>query len=106
MFALVREAYALVKKQKAERVERLEKAAIAKAFNDRYTYRKPWVKGLPRLPGSGMFGITPEGGYAWMCPECNRIHHPVESSVFSGIQYPACCRWPEGHRFYDEIRTT
>jgi hypothetical protein len=87
----------------AER-EAAEKRAIAKAFNDRYTYRKQLIKELPYLPGS-YYGVPHRGGYAWMCPDCNRMHHPVADSVFSGLQYPACCSRGEGHRLGDGIRT-
>lgn len=81
-----------------------EKAAIAKAFNDRYTYRRRLVSGAPMLPGS-FYGMPHDAGYAWMCPECNRTHHPISDSVWSGLQYPACCSRAEGHRLSEGIRT-
>jgi hypothetical protein len=84
--------------------EAAEKAAIAKAFNDRYTYRKRLIEGMPALPGS-FYGMPHQGGYAWMCPDCNRIHHPIADSVFSGLQYPACCSRREGDRLHEGIRT-
>ena len=83
-----------------------ERAAIAKAFNDRYCFLIEYAKGLPRLPGTAYgTGIAPHGGFAWMCPECNQVHHPHRCSVFSGLQYPACCSTPEGHRLNEGIRT-
>lgn len=90
--------------QKAARIDAAERKAIAKAFNDRYTYRKEWIAGKDQLPGTAMYGWNPRGGYAWMCPECNKIHHPVESSMFSGLQYPKCCSAWLGHRLDLGIR--
>ena len=98
------EARQIAKKRAEEQQDARERAAIAKAFNDRYTFRREWVEGKERLPGTSMFGINPRGGFAWMCPECNQIHHPEESSVFSGLQYPECCSHPKGHRLDDGIR--
>jgi len=88
-----------------ERADVAEKARIAKAFNDRYAYRHQFVNGKERLEGTAMYGVTPPGGFAWMCPECNKIHHPTACSVFSGLQYPACCGHPHGDRLYSNIRT-
>lgn len=81
-----------------------ERASIAAAFNNRYTYREEYVKGLERLPGTAMGYGTPRAGFAWMCPDCNKIHHPTECSVFSGLQYPRCCTTPEGNRLCLGIR--
>jgi hypothetical protein len=86
------------KKRNAEKADAEERAAIAQLFNDRYTFRKEYVKGKELLKGSYYGFSAPSSGYAWMCPDCNRIHHPTESSVFSGLQYPACCKTGEGHR--------
>lgn len=105
LISFIREAWALAKTKRAERIERGEKAAIAAAFNNRYTYRKRWTDPGDDLPGVGAFGMRIRRGYAWMCPECNRIHEPTECSAFSGLQYPKCCTTPEGHRLYDDIRT-
>jgi len=99
-----KEALATARKRKAARAEADEKAYIAKVFNDRYTYRKQYVEGLKYLPGSA-YGLQPRAGYAWMCSSCNKVHHPVESSVFDGLHYPKCCDHPEGNRLYDKIRT-
>lgn len=81
-----------------------ERAAIAKAFNDRYTYRERWKEDGQRLPGTGMYGFTPLSGNAWMCPECNHVHLAESCSVFSGLQYPACCSTHAGHRHDRDIR--
>jgi hypothetical protein len=101
-------AYKEVARKRRERTaamsEAAEKRAIAKVFNDRYTYRKQLIEGMPYLPGS-YYGGPHRSGYAWMCPGCNRVHHPVSDSVFSGLQYPACCSRVEGHRLDDGIRT-
>ena len=82
-----------------------EKKAIARAFNDRYTYRKVLIEGMSFLPGSS-YGGPHRSGYAWMCPDCNRTHHPASDSVFSGLQYPACCQYPAGHRVSYGIRSS
>lgn len=81
------------------------KRIIAQVFNDRYTYLHHWIKDMPILPGS-FFGMPHQSGYAWMCPDCNRIHHPVHDSCFSGIQYPACCKTGAGHRLNLGIKTS
>ena len=75
-----------------------ERAAIAKAFNDRYCYRVMYEPKAAHLSGTAVFGLMPRGGNRWMCPACNRIHAPTECSVWSGLQYPACCATCEGNR--------
>lgn len=94
---------------KAERIERgiaAERVKVAKAFNDLYTYRFRFdTSSSDRLDGVGMYGYSPEKGYAWMCPKCNKIHYAESISAFSGLQYPNCCDHRMGHRLYDEIRT-
>lgn len=104
MIDILKEAARIVRARRAAERDRQERAAIAKAFNDRYAYRHEYVEGIARLPGSAM-GINPRGGYAWMCPECNRIHHPTESSVFDGLHYPRCCNTRAGNRLHFGIRT-
>lgn len=97
----------VVKKRKEERlnkIDKLERAVIAKVFNDRYTYIKEWVPNMPYIEGVGMFGMQARGGYAWMCPECNVVHHPIELSTFTGLQYPKCCSTSKGHRLYLHIK--
>ncbi len=91
--------------KRRQEADAAEKKAIAAAFNDRYTYRNVYVKGAPMLGGT-FYGMPHESGYAWMCPECNKIHHPMQDSVWSGLQYPACCSNLEGHRLHEGIRTS
>jgi len=105
MISFLLEAWGLAKKKMQARRDAAERASIAKAFNDRYTYRVQYAKSADYLKGSAMGGFLPRGGNAWMCPECNNIHHPTECSVFSGLQYPACCGHPEGNRLYANIKT-
>ncbi len=106
LLATLAEARRITKKRADEQRDAKERAAIAKAFNDRYAYRRIWKQGMGRMEkGTAMYGIMPPAGHAWMCPECNQIHHPLECSVFSGLQYPKCCRHHEGHRLDDGIRT-
>lgn len=102
--AIQAEAKAIVAKKLADQQDTGERAAIAKTFNDRYTYRYEYVKGMPSLPGTGMFGTTPNGGYAWMCPVCNKIHMATECSVFDGIHYPRCCNTGAGNRCSAKIK--
>lgn len=91
-------------KHRADRKDGAERVAIAKAFNDRYTYRKTYYATWNLLPGTSYGGLAHRDSYAWMCPTCNTIHRPISDSVFSGLQYPACCRHHEGHRLDDGIR--
>lgn len=101
-----KEAFRITRKRHAEQRAAAERRRIAKVFNDLYTYRERFDKSKSdRLPGSGMYGFTPEVGHAWMCPDCNKIHHATSCSAFSGLQYPACCSYPEGHRLYHDIKT-
>lgn len=81
-----------------------EKRLIAKQFNDRYTYRHPFLPGAGYLTGT-YYGFVPySAGHAWMCPECNCIYAPTEGSFWTGLQYPACCKTPAGHRIHEGIR--
>lgn len=91
--------------QKQEQAKAQEKIDLAKAFNDLYTYRQQFVKGMPYLTGT-YYGVPHRSGYAWMCPECNSIHHPYEESVWDGLHYPACCSTPAGNRLDQGIRTS
>lgn len=85
-FAAFRSTLALLKaSRKAARIRRLL-AEAARAFNDLHTY--------PR-------GIR---GGRWMCPECNHVHESGECSVWTGLQYPACCSRPAGHRLDEGIK--
>lgn len=103
----IREAWTLAKQKRAEAKDKAERVAVAKVFNDRYTYRHRWdISTDERIEkGSAMYGIMPKKGYAWMCPECNKIHVADECSVMSGLQYPRCCNTWEGNRLHHGIRT-
>lgn len=81
-----------------------EKAEVARRFNDIYCFDQQYVENAERLTGTAMFGILPRGGHRWMCPSCNKIHAPLSCSVWSGLQYPSCCNFPEGHRLNLNIR--
>lgn len=103
MIEVIKEALRIVRARRAAERDRQERVAIAMAFNDRYTYRREYIEGMDRLPGTAM-GMNPRGGFAWMCPECNRIHHPTESSVFDGLHYPMCCSTFAGNRLCNAIK--
>lgn len=99
-------SYQTAVERRKERELAAERRRVAKAFNDIYTYRFRYDKSSSeRVPGTGMYGFTPESGYAWMCPKCNKIHLATSCSAFSGLQYPQCCDDREGHRLYHDIRT-
>jgi hypothetical protein len=102
--AVIREAVKTVKARQAAARDADERRAIAKAFNDRYCYRVQYEKSAKQLDGTAMYGLLPRGGNRWMCPDCNRIHAPTECSVFSGLQYPACCTTALGHRLNCNIK--
>ncbi len=97
--------WAAWKARRAALRDAAERRAIAKAWNDRYCYRVLLDPKAERLPGTGMGGFTARGGYRWMCPDCNRLHAPTECSVWSGLQYPACCTTGQGNRLSHGIRT-
>jgi hypothetical protein len=86
------------------RAENSEKEAIAKAFNDRYTYRVIYTEGRGAIPGRGDWGMKVSAGYAWMCPSCNNIYYPMSVNGITGLQYPNCCKTPAGHRLHNNIR--
>lgn len=106
IFKIIKKARQLAKEEAIANKEISEKSAIAKLFNDRYTYRYKYFKTGEQLPGSAMYSMNPTDQYAWMCPVCNQIHRPVESSMFSGLQYPKCCNHGMGNRLYDKIKTS
>ena len=81
-----------------------ERRAVAKVFNDRYCYRVQYEENAERLTGTAAYCILPRSGNRWMCPECNRIHAPTECSLFTGIQYPACCNTASGNRLNHGVR--
>lgn len=107
MMAAIGKSYdAAVEERKARGIASERKKA-AKAFNDLYTYRFRYNTSSKneRLPGTGMYGFTPEQGYAWMCPTCNKIHLAESCSAMSGLQYPNCCEYRTGHRLYEGLKT-
>jgi ssDNA-binding Zn-finger/Zn-ribbon topoisomerase 1 len=101
LWNIYKEAKVIADKKRKEAADIKERKHIAKVFNKRYTHMKEYIPDLPRLPGDGLYGITAKGGYAWMCPDCNKIHLAIGQNVFTGIDYPKCCKYPEGHRLYD-----
>lgn len=106
IFRILRKAYKLAQEERAEQIKAAEKERIAKHFNNLYTYRERWdTSNDDRLDGTGMWGFTPQKGYAWMCPKCNKIHLASSCSAMSGLQYPDCCDYRTGHRLYNDIRT-
>ena len=105
MRALLKALNAWYEKREKKR-DSEERRAIAKAFNDRYCYRVLYEPDAPPLGGTAMCGLLPPGGNRWMCPDCNHIHAPVECSVFSGLQYPACCNTGYGNRLSHGVRVS
>lgn len=89
---ILKQAYALTKINEKEQKLKDLKANIAKNFNDHYTYVYEW-KDLGKFENNLI-----SKGHAWMCPECNTIHHPISFDSFSGLHYPKCCSTYEGHR--------
>jgi hypothetical protein len=98
--------WAAWKAARAEQRDIAERRAIAKAWNDRYCYRVLFDEKAERLTGTAMCGLLPRGGNRWMCPDCNRIHAPTECSVWSGLQYPACCTTGAGNRLSHGVRVS
>lgn len=87
MFRFMSDMFEFTKKRSVERAAAAEKARIAKVFNDCYTYRNRYIT-----------------SHAWMCPLCNRVHDATEHSFLTGMQYPACCTYPEGPRCLEGIK--
>lgn len=77
-----------------------ERQAIAQAFNARYVAaeRHDCSDDSPVKGDPGDCGIAIPQGNRWMCPTCNAVHAPLSNSVFSGLQYPACCVYATGPR--------
>ena len=90
IIAVLREAAKITAEKRLAKADSDERAAIAKAFNDRYTYR---------------FISKADNKHAWMCPECNRVHSSIGFDPFIGMQFPGCCKAVTGHRFHENIRT-
>lgn len=105
LLEVVKQAAHKVREDRKANEARRDKRDLARHFNRLYTYGGKYFKPTGRLPGTAMFGVLPEDVGAWMCPECNTIHRPVSCSVFSGLQFPACCSFREGHRLGDEFAT-
>jgi hypothetical protein len=99
-------SYKTAIERRKERELAAERKKVAAAFNNIYTYRFRYdTSSNQRVAGTGMYGFTPEAGYAWMCPDCNKVHLASSCSAMSGLQYPSCCNHREGHRLYYDIRT-
>jgi hypothetical protein len=88
-----------IKQRIQQRTGAAARAAIAKVFNDTYTYREHWPAGKP-VPGESWWSH-----HAWMCPECNRVHVACGFNSLHGLLYPACCSTAEGGRVFAGIRT-
>lgn len=101
--SLLSDLFKFAMKRIDEQREATEKAHIARGFNYRYTYRTPLISDAPYLVEAG-YGGHHSSGYAWMCPECNRVHHPIGDNMFTGLRYPACCGTREGDRLNCGIR--
>lgn len=104
MINFLKVCYKIHKEERALKKEQAAKRKIAQLFNNRYTFKTEYVESGSRLSGTAYGGILPRAGYAWMCPECNKIHFPVNCSVWSGLQYPACCYTGHGHRLSHGIK--
>ena len=79
----------LAEARRKERTQRERRYAVALAFNYLWTYR-PYPDRT-----------------RWMCPTCNQVHERLEQiSGFTGLQYPRCCTFSEGHRLYHEAHAT
>lgn len=82
LFSTLCEARRLVSEQDRQRRLAQAKYDVALAFNALWTYDAP----------------TPRDA-RWMCPLCNSVHSFTgEITVFTGLQFPACCGFQEGHR--------
>ena len=90
IIAVLCEAAKITKEKRLAKIDSDERAAIARAFNDRYTYR---------------FKDKAAAKHAWMCPECNSVHISDGWDIFTGTQFPACCKTVDGYRDYENIRT-
>jgi len=100
-------ALMLASARRRERKDTAERGAIAKAFNDRWTYRHRYGDAYHtnEKPNSmAAASVADPGEHAWMCPKCNRVHLSIGCSFLTGLWYPACCDHPEGHRLFDKIR--
>jgi len=89
LIAIFREAARVVATKEAARKLTKAKYDAALAFNTIWTYDA-------RSPIEAR----------WMCPLCNSVHKFTgEITAFTGLQFPACCDIPEGHRQYKQHAT-
>ena len=95
IISILREARKITEANRLAKIDSDERAAIAKAFNDRYTYRFQYY---PKP-------IKYTGKHAWMCPECSCIHISCGFDAFTGMQFPPCCATLAGHRLHENIRS-
>jgi hypothetical protein len=93
----VKQKYVLLCSSCEIRKDVCERKHIAKAFNNRYTYRHEYD---PYKMSGGNYSLN-----AWMCPECNMIHRPIEFYGIAGLQYPTCCSSLKGPRLNVGIKT-
>ena len=83
---LLKEAYTVVKERRKQKKISKMWFDAALAYNTLHTYSS-------RTDGE------------WMCPMCHTIHPAGNFSPFTGIQYPKCCDYPEGHRIDKDYAT-
>lgn len=96
IFEFIRQSYRAVKIEHQKTIDAIERADVAKAFNDIYTYRKLYNKQNGYLPYStqekdsnGQQQLSHvKKGYAWMCPQCNKIHEAIVFSPLTEVLYP------------------
>lgn len=92
MFSFISDFLAFRAERRKIKADARECEAIARRFNNRYTHRLVYDSNAPV-----------DQSRAWMCPKCNKVHLSYEHSFLSGMQYPACCDHPRGHRQFDGI---
>ncbi len=89
ILAVWAEACRIVKEKANQDAAVQARYAAALAFNSIWTYDAP----------------TPAAA-RWMCPVCNKVHLCTgELTVFTGLQFPACCNFIEGHRQFKSHAT-
>lgn len=82
----IKEAYKLAKEKQDQKRISKEWFDTALAYNKIHTY-------------------TSKIESKWMCPMCHKIHDSHRFSPFTGLQFPACCEYPEGPRLDKEYAT-
>lgn len=89
LIAILREASRLAAEKEQTRRLAQAKYNAALAFNAIWTYDAPSALEAQ-----------------WMSPLCNRVHNYTgEITVMTGLQFPACCDIPEGHRQFKHHAT-